>query len=133
MGGSGSKIAGGNISPSRFVKLDTANEGRVLQCVAGDQPWGISQPSTRRAALAGWDDGFAAVLGENVNVILPEDDVGLLEAGGTVAVGDRLEPDAIGRGTATNAVGDHIGAIALTAGVVGDLIRVKPVRYQRAA
>lgn len=129
--GSFSKVAGGNIAPSRFVKLSTT-EGQVLQCGANEAVFGISQASTRRLALAGWDDGYAAVEGENINVIGPGDDVALLELGGTVAVGAYLKSNADGKGVTANTDKDQVGAQALQAGVAGDLIKVKPIRFDRS-
>lgn len=143
--GSFPAVAGGNIAPSRFVKLSSAagtpsstTEPVVLQSTAGsgnagDPPWGISQPSTRRVPLAGWDDGYAAVSGEVFTVIGPGDDAALLEVAATVVPGSELKSDANGKGILYAASGDWIGAIALDAGVSGDLVRVKPVRYQRAS
>lgn len=130
MFGSFSKIANGNIAPCRFVRLDTTNEGRVVQSGAGEEVWGISQPYERRHTLL--SDGYAAIAGENVNVIGPGDDEALLDLGGTVAVGDRLKSDANGKGVTASVDKDKAGAIALTAGVSGERIKVKPIRYDVA-
>lgn len=130
MFGSFSKIANGNIAPSVFVKLDTSNEGRVVVCGANEAPWGISQPYERRHSLL--EDGYAAVAGQNINVIGPGDDEALLRLGGTVTVGAHLKSDASGYGVVASTDKDHVGAIALQAGVSGDLIRVKPVRFDLA-
>lgn len=129
--GSFSKIAGGDIAPARFVKLHTT-EGQAVQCGAGEAIFGISQPSTRRLALAGWDDGFAAKSGENVNIIGPGDDEGLLELGGTVTVGQYLKSDADGKGVAATTDKDFVGAQALQSGTSGKLVRVKPIRFDKA-
>lgn len=132
MFGSFSKIAGGNIAPSRFVKLSTTAEGQALQCGAGEAIFGISQASTRRAALTGWDDGFAAIAGENINIIGPGDDEGLLELGGTVTVGDYIKSDASGKGVNAGTDKDKAGAQALQSGTSGKLIKVKPIRFDVA-
>lgn len=130
--GSYSKIAGGNVTPARFVKLDST-VGRVVECGAGEDMFGISQPSTRRLALSGWDDGFAAVAGENLNIIGPGDDEALLELGGTVTHGQNIKSGAAGVGVAATTDKDKVGAIALQSGVSGELIRVKPWKYDLAA
>lgn len=129
--GSYSKIAGGNIAPSRFVKLDTT-VGQAVQCGAGEAIFGISQPSTRRLALSGWDDGYAAISGENINIIGPGDDEAHLELGGTVTHGQYIKSDADGKGVAGTSDKDNIGAQALESGTSGKLIRVKPIRFDRA-
>ena len=128
MYGSFSKLPGGNVRPSRFVVLQTNNT--IVESGAGANVWGISQASTRHVALAGWDDGFAGILGDGaINVFGPGDDECALVLGGTVAVGDRLKSGAAGVGITTVTVGDAVGAIALRAGVSGDVIPVKPIRY----
>jgi hypothetical protein len=126
MFGSFSKIAGGNVSPARFVKLHT-EAGQVVHAGAGDRPWGISQPHTRRLALADWDDGYAAIDGENLNVIGPGDDEALLELGGTVTHGMLLKASTDGVGIEADTDKDKAGAIALQDGADGDLIKVKPI------
>jgi len=133
MFGSFSKLPGGNIAPSRFVKLDTSNPGYCLQCGAGEDIWGISSPTTRRMALSGWDDGYAGVLGDGaMNVIGPGDDEALLEIAATISAGTRLKSDADGKGVAATSDKDKTGAVALEDGVSGSLIRVKPMRYDVA-
>lgn len=126
------KVANGNVSPSRFVKLDTTTgvKDRVVQATdgaasAGDPIYGISGAGVRNAPLAGWDDGYHAIAGENCMVWgMPEKDV-FLELGGTVTVGAFLKSDANGKGVATTTTGDNVGARASEAGVSGDLIRVQ--------
>jgi hypothetical protein len=134
MFGSYSGRAGGNISPARFVKRSSSSgESVITQCSASsDQPWGISQRSTRRMALSGWDDGYAAVSGDDINVFGPGDDECMLELSGTVATGGNIESDANGCGQAATGDKDKVGAIALEDGVSGQLIRVKPVRFDLA-
>lgn len=132
--GSYSKLPGGNIAPSRFVKLDTSNVGKVLQCGAGENIFGISSPTTRRMALTGWDDGYAGVSGDGaMNIIGPGDDEALLELGGTVTHGDYLKSDADGKGVTGSTDKDRVGAIAMQGGTSGQLIKVKPIRFDLAA
>ena len=128
MYGSFSKLPGGNVRPSRFVKLQADNT--VVECGANEDAWGIAQPSTRRVALEGWDDGFAGVAGDGaINVYGPGDDEAPLVLGGTVAVGQRLKSDAQGRGVAATGDKDRAAAVALRAGVAGDVVPVKPMRF----
>jgi hypothetical protein len=132
MFGSFSKLPAGNIAPARFVKLGTV-AGTVLQCGAGENIWGISTPHTRKLALPGVDDGYAGVDGDGaMNIFGPGDDEALLEIGGTVTYGQRLKSDADGKGVAATTDKDAAGAIALSAGTSGMLIKVKPIRYDIA-
>lgn len=132
--GSFSGRAGGNISPCRFVKrTQVSGEAVITQCSATtDQPWGISPSGTRRMALTGWDDGYAAIAGDDINVIGFGDDEAMLEISATVAAGDNLESDASGKGQPATGDKDKVGAIALEGGVSGQKIRVKPVRFDLA-
>jgi hypothetical protein len=110
-----SKVANGNISCSVFVKLDATagNDGKVLQASTGDQTFGISQTGSRRLPLSGWDDGFAAVAGENLRVYCnPEDMYAWLVVAGTTAPGDKLKSDSSGFGVVTTTANDNIGAEA---------------------
>ena len=132
-----SKVANGNISPCRFVKLDATAEGRVLQAGAGESAYGISQAQNHNIALSGagftqTDDGFAAIAGEMLNIWGPGDPNVMLECGATVTVGDALKSDASGRGITGSADKDIIGAIALASGTVGKFILVEFRRYDRS-
>lgn len=122
--------ATGNISPSRFIKLGSS-EGTVTQCGSAEKMFGISQEGTRRAPYTGLDDGFNAVAGETVRVY-EEGEICWLEAGGTIAVDDRLISDSDGKGTASTSDNAWIGAVALQSGVSGQLLKVRvlpPSRY----
>ena len=50
--------------------------------------------------------------------------VGTLELGATTAVGDHLKSDAGGVGFPTTTAGDPVGAVALEAGRIGDIVHV---------
>jgi len=130
---SGTKVANGNIAPSRIVKLDTTADGRVLQAAAAtDKPYGISQPGTRNTPYGTLDDGNAAVAGENLMVYVSNAKDVLLEAGGPVTIGDALTSDASGRGVTTVTTGQWVIAEAMRTGVLGDLIPVwvlEPAQY----
>src|SRR5574341_14624 len=118
-------IANGNIAPSRFIKIDTTNEGRVLQAGAGDRVIGISQAGTRRSDYVA-NDGFAAKVNEPIRYFNEKDEESIpLELGGTVARGDRVKSDANGKGVTAGTDKDQYGAIAIVSGVSGEIIPVK--------
>ncbi len=132
MYGSYSKLPSGNISPSRFVTLQT--DGTVQQAGANADVWGIATPSVHKFPLAGWDDGYAGVAGgPPINIFGPGDDSAPLLISAAVSPGQKLKSDASGEGTPTTADGDKIAAVAITGGVAGDIITVKPMRYDRAS
>lgn len=133
MFGSFSGIAGGNISPSRFVvKTSSSGEPIITQCGTNGEIFGISQASTRKAPLTGLDDGYAAIAGETLNVIGPGDDAAQLEIAGTITAGMYLKSDTDGKGVEASADKDRVGAQAQEDGVAGDLIKVKPMRFDRS-
>lgn len=116
-------LASGSVIPSRFVKRDTTADGKGLQCGAGDQVAGVSQKGSRRIPYGGLDDGNCAIAGEPFEYYA-EGELAYLELGGTVAAGDRLKSDSVGRGITTTTDQDEYGAIANWAGVSGNLIEV---------
>lgn len=123
--------AGGNISPSRFVKITAT--GTVSQTGDAEICDGISQAGTRRVALDGLDDGYAAIAGYDIEYFGDNAEC-LLELGGTVTIGQRIESDADGKGVASTADGAEYGATCLKAGISGDLVPVRVhVRGMRAA
>lgn len=121
------KVATGNITMSRFVKLSTTLDGKCTQAGTGEKIFGISQQGSRNTPYGALDDGFAAIAGENVQIYGPGDDGAVLELGGTVAAFDRLKSDTNGKGVVTVTNLDEYGAIALVAGTSGQLIPVQPV------
>lgn len=126
------RVAGGNIAPCTFLTVDTAT-GKVTACGANGNMVGIAQQHTRRAPLSGWDDGYAAVDGEPVEIFAPPDDSALLCLGGTVLPGQYIKSDGTGLGVAATTDKDHVGAQAYEGGVSGDMIRVRPMRFTYAA
>lgn len=127
MNASYSAVAGGNIAPCRFVTMsESSGEPVVTQSAANDVVWGISPKSTRRMALSGWDDGYAAIAGETMAVFGPGDDEALLEISETVTAGQLLQATTDGVGAVASANNDNIGAVALEGGASGDVIKVKP-------
>jgi hypothetical protein len=121
------------IPPSRFVSLDPlGGADRVMLCGAAGKVYGVSQPGVRNPPWnsssgtgAGWDDGQHAVAGETIAVFGPPAKGVLLELGGTVAAGDTLKSDTLGRGVTTATTGDWAGGVAQEPGTLGDLIRVQ--------
>jgi hypothetical protein len=134
MPGSFSLIAGGNVTPSSFVKLQSGTDRSAILCGAGDRCFGISKEWHRFPAWEGLDDGNIAISGESLAVYaLPEDSEGYLQLGGTVAVGDYLKSDASGHGVTAGSDGDEYGAQAMEAGNSGDVVKVALVRGLRGA
>ena len=113
--------AGGDVSPSRFVKLNASDDNQVLQCGANERPIGISQKHTKAFPIAG-ASGLAAADGDGLEVH-GEGEVALLEYGGNVTRGDRLKSDADGKGVAVATSGpvQNAGAVALESGADGEL------------
>lgn len=123
-----SKKANGNITMSRFVKIDTSGDNLVAQAGAGDKVCGISQAGSRRTPYSSLDDGYAAIAGEDLQVFGDNEEC-WLEAGATIAAGDRLKSDASGKGTPVASNNDEYGAIAINAGTSGLLIRVLSIPF----
>lgn len=126
------KVANGNIKPSRFTKYDTSADDKVLQASTGDKICGISFPYVRRLpGDLGLDDGFHAIAGKDCGIYGPDAGEVLLCLGGTVVNGDRLKSDSDGCGVATTTPQDEIGAEARQGGSAGQLIRVMPISPAR--
>lgn len=131
MFGSFSKLPGGNVTPSRFVKLQTDNT--VVLAGAGDDVFGIAQASTRNQALSGWDDGYAGIVGSPpINIFGPGDDEAPLELGGTVSAGQLIKAGTNGVGVVSTTDKDRVGARAKRSGVNGDIIPVQPIRFDQS-
>jgi len=119
-------IAGGNISPSRFVRQDDTADFQVLEADANSKLAGISMEGTREAPIPSVSTALAAQSGEPLQVYGDTEEC-LLELGGTVRPGEDLKSDADGKGVtiAAGATVQEIGAVALENGVDGELIRVQ--------
>ena len=92
-------VAGGNISPSRFLIRSTTEDNKYLQASSTSVAIaGISQPGTRNTPYSSLDDGYAAIAGENLHVFQAgKDNEAPLEYGRTVAAGALLSTDSSGR------------------------------------
>jgi len=149
-------MANGNISASRFVKIDSTADFKVIQCSAStDRAIGVSTDATKYPQVdSGFGSGanaYVAEAGDRFRVYCPGE-ICLLEVvnSGTVPApaispGDLLIPDTNGRGIkwTTNASGgtsggalhgyvSQIGAIALEApssGLAVAVIRVMVTNY----
>jgi len=128
-----SRVATGDILPSRFVALDRARDGRVQQAAGGDSPYGISQAELRGApynpSLAATETRAAAD-GESVFVYGPYAADVPLVYGGLVQIGDWLTSDDLGRGVQAGA-GDWAGAVAQQPGDAGQTKLVTVIAAQR--
>lgn len=118
-------VAGGNILPQSFVKLDTSANEQCLQAGAGDTPVGISGNWTRYAGGTPADDGLEAVATEfppvfGVGCVVPL----VCGATGTWTAGVFLKPDSLGYGTPVTDGTDVAGAVSLTAANPGEAGRV---------
>lgn len=125
-----SSICGGDIAPSRFVKHSTAADFTVLQADLNSNPVGISQAWAQNAPIPSAST-LAGTTGDQIQVHYPSsgddnDSTVWLELGGTVTRGDRLMPDANGKGI-TATTGKYYGAVAQESGVSGEKIRVTPL------
>lgn len=117
-----SYMAEGDIRPSRFVKLGSA-DGKVLEADAGERIIGISQAGTNKSPYTD-SSGLAAVAGDPI-MVYGDGEECLLEFGGTIAHAARIKSDADGKGVTAATDKDQYGAIAKAAGVSGELIMVQ--------
>jgi len=124
-------VAGGTIRPSRFVKIDTSADDRVVEATANDALAGVAQVGTNRVPLSDLvSTSNAAIAGEQLKVY-GEGDFCHLEAGAAIANGELLKSDSVGRGVpalTTGTTSQNVGARALeTASAAGELVRVQVV------
>lgn len=124
-------LAGGNISPSRFVKPDLGTDFSVIQATANSTIAGISQSGSREAPIPAVTTPYAAADGESLRVH-GMGEVCLLTLGGTVAAFDQLKSDGNGKGVvaAAGVTTQEIGAVALQSGVSADIILVQCTPYK---
>lgn len=121
-------IAGGNINPSRFVKVDTTSSEpyQVLQSSTNEQIVGVSQEGTRQAPGLPGSTTYAGEDTYTLHVFGPGE-VALIELGGSVTQGDYLVSDVNGKATTASLTGGsirRIGGIALENGSSGEKIRM---------
>lgn len=114
--------AGGNVPPSRFVKMSAGNDYTVLVADATSVPVGISEKW-----LESYNATYHATSGRPC-AVFGLGQTGLLTLGGTVSAGDFLIPDSTGKGVAASlTISSHqdIGARALMSGFSGESIEVR--------
>lgn len=133
---SASLVAGGNINPCRFLKMDSSNHQVIQAAAATDVPIAISQEAQRTAPITGASDVVAAS-GESVPAYF-EGDVCRLQIGsGGCSPGTLLVPDSDGKGVAAAGSGTAlqcVGAIALeTASENEFALVVKVLTFRRHA
>ncbi len=107
--------AGGNVYPTRFVKMDVTDDQCVLQATAGARTVGISGRGARTANGATSDfpnSPYIAIAGENCEIYGLGDVCELDIGSGGCTAGDALKSDASGQGITAGA-GDFAGALAL--------------------
>ena len=134
-----SMMANGNISPSRFLKLDaTKVGGYVIQATAGsgshgDPVIGISQPGVRQPPISGLDDGFAGIQDVNAIEVFTTNDECWVQCGAAVTFGDYLKSDANAKAITASSSGDFVGAQALQTSTAADqLVRVRVMTFMHS-
>lgn len=117
--------SGGNIRPSRVVKISTAADNTVLESASATSAnIGLAQQGTRRAPGTGDDDGYAAIANENIGVFGPGSGLAPGALGGTVTRGDVVTSDANGLLVTTTTEGDCMIGWAFQSGVSGDVVEI---------
>lgn len=120
-------VAGGDVYPSRFVKMSTTADDQGLQATANDQLIGVSYEGGKFSPLSDLvSSNPHAESGDPIG-LYGDGEQCLLELGGSVTRGGRLKADADGKGVAIATTGTTIqqfGAIALESGSSGEKIRV---------
>jgi hypothetical protein len=111
-------IAKGNIPSSVFVKQ--SGDHGIVVCVAGDEAIGVSHEGSREAPITGITP-LAAISGESCQVYTETWPCEII-AGGTIVAGDKIAPDADGKGVAANA-GSVYSAIARAGAAAGERIK----------
>lgn len=114
-------IASGDIGRSRFVTLDSSNDFQVNESNANEMPIGVSQEWQNDSPSTG--ESTEAAQANDPIAVYSTGQICRLSCATTISNGDLLRPDAEGEALVASA-GQKYGAVALEAGVDGDLIRV---------
>lgn len=121
-------VAGGDINPSRFVRISTAANKTVLEADAGSRTYGISQEGTQDTPLPNAST-LAAAAGDQLR-LYKRGEIALLEIGsGGCTAGDALKSDGDGKGVTTTTNNDWVGAEALETAAAGEKALVEVVGY----
>lgn len=89
-------IAGGNISPSTFVKVSTAANKTCLQAGANERVVGVSQVGVKDPPGVSGASAYAAVAGDTVQLFGKDDICPVLVGSGGVTRGANVKSDASG-------------------------------------
>lgn len=106
-----SYVASGTIQPNRFVTLDGSGDQTVTQSTTGDKPQGISVSWSANSPIPGATSEVANAGDQVAAYDVDEDICFLLSGTAGWTAGNRLGPDASGRGI--NITSGHFGAVAL--------------------
>lgn len=121
-------IAGGDIRPFRFVKMDGTDAHEGKEADANERVIGICGGSTNQPPLSDLVlTALHAIEGQQIR-LYGEGDQTILELGDTVTPFQRLKSDADGKGVPIATSGttiQHFGAVALEGGSAGDRIEVQ--------
>lgn len=119
-------IAGGNINPSRFVKMDAASNEVAVAAAATDVTIGVTSDYQKAHPVTGASDVHAAA--DDPVAVYPIGSVCKLTIGsGGCSVGSLLVSDSAGKGVAAASSGtalQWIGAIAVEAGLEDEAVTV---------
>jgi hypothetical protein len=120
-------VAGGNILPSTFFKLDTANDATGLQCGLNDPVFGIAQVGTHDAPGLAGSTAYAFTAGLSIQYFMQGDYCELASnpSGNGWTAGDFLKSDSLGYGTTGSPGVDNIGARAAETVQAGQIGRVQ--------
>lgn len=123
-------MANGNIYPCRFVKLDTTAPFKILQAGANEAILGISQVGTKDPPGVSGSTAYAATAGVECQVFMAGSRTLLELPAAGCTTGDRLGPDADGKGVVVTpgAGTDYwVGALALQTFVAAGLCEVEVI------
>lgn len=124
-------LAGGDIRPSRFVKLSTAADNTFLEADANEATFGIATDATQDAPIPGADLD-AAEADDQVSVNPIGSVCNLFIGAGGVTRGADIKSDADGKGVLAATSGttlQWVGAVALETAIENDIAKVLVVRY----
>ena len=124
-------IAGGDIYPSRFVKLSTAADYTLLQAGANERVFGVATNATKDAPLSGASSlAAAATYPVATN---PVGSIALVEVGsGGITRGDMVKSDSNGKAVTAASTGttvQWIGGEALESAAAGEFAKILVVNY----
>jgi len=111
-------MANGDIYPCRFVKLDTSGDHYGIQATANSQIIGVSMEGSNYPPLSDIVTTVYAAQQGDYYKLYGDGEQCLVEAGTSIAMGDRLKSDANGRAVpiaTTGTTNQNMGGVALAA------------------